>query len=89
VGEARVKIPLYAAALVTGGAFAILFTGDIYVWFNRSSMVWVAGGAFWPMLLAALVAAIVGSAGRYRFVLLLPAIVLYTQLAASLLQGRG
>jgi transglutaminase-like putative cysteine protease len=82
VGEARVKIPLYAAALVTGGAFAILFTGDIYVWFNRSSMVWVAGGAFWPMLLAALVAAIVGSAGRYRFVLLLPAIVLYTQLAA-------
>src|SRR3712207_1700391 len=33
------------------------------------------------MLLAALTAALVGSAGRYRFVLLFPAIVLYTQFA--------
>ena len=79
---ARVKVPLYAAALATGGAFAILFTGDIYVSFNRSSIVWIGGGAFWAMLLAALVAALVGSAGRYRFVLLFPAIVLYTQLVA-------
>jgi transglutaminase-like putative cysteine protease len=82
VDGARVKVPLYAAALATGGAFAILFTGDIYVWFNRSSIVWIGGGAFWAMLLAALVAALVGSAGRYRFVLLFPAIVLYTQLVA-------
>jgi transglutaminase-like putative cysteine protease len=81
VGGARVRIPLYAAALATGGAFAILFTGDIYVWFNRSSIVWTAGGAFWAMILATLVAALVGSAGRYRFVLLFPAIVVYTQLA--------
>jgi transglutaminase-like putative cysteine protease len=80
-GAARVRVPLYAAALATGGAFAILFTGDIYVWFDRSSVVWIGGGAFWAMLLAALVAALVGSAGRYRFVLLFPATVLYTQLA--------
>jgi transglutaminase-like putative cysteine protease len=77
----RVRAPLYAAALATGGSFAILFTGDIYVWFKRSSIVWIGGGAFWAMLLAALVAALVGSAGRYRFVLLFPATVLYTQLA--------
>jgi transglutaminase-like putative cysteine protease len=78
---ARVRAPLYAAALATGGAFAILFTGDVYVWFNRSSIVHIAGGPFWAVILAALVAALVGSAGRYRFVLLFPAIVLYTQLA--------
>ncbi len=76
-----VRVPLYAAALATGGAFAILFDGDIYVWFSRSSIVWITGDAFWTMILAALVAALVGSAGRYRFVLLFPAIVLYTQLA--------
>ena len=34
------------------------------------------------MLLAALVAALVGSAGKYRFVLLFPATVLYTLFAA-------
>jgi transglutaminase-like putative cysteine protease len=81
MGGARVRILLYTAALATGGAFAILFTGDVYVWFDRSSVVWIGGGAFWAMLLAALVAALVGSAGRYRFVLLFPATVLYTQLA--------
>ena len=79
--RARVRIPLYAAALATGGAFSILFTGDFHGWFDRSSIVWVGGGAFWAMLLAALVAALVGSAGRYRFVLLFPATVLYTQFA--------
>jgi transglutaminase-like putative cysteine protease len=82
VDGARVRVTLYPAALATGGAFAILFTGDIYVSFNRSSIVWIGGGAFWAMLLAALVAALVGSAGRYRFVLLFPATVLYTQFAA-------
>jgi transglutaminase-like putative cysteine protease len=81
MGGARVRVPLYTAALATGGAFAILFTGEVYVWFDRSSIVWIGGGAFWAMLLAALVAALVGSAGRYRFVLLFPATVLYTQLA--------
>jgi transglutaminase-like putative cysteine protease len=78
VGGAWVRVPLYAAALATGGAFAILFTGDFYVWFNRSSIVWIGGGAFCAMLLAALAGVLVGSAGRYRFVLLFPATVLYT-----------
>jgi transglutaminase-like putative cysteine protease len=78
VGGPRIRMPLYAAALATGGAFAILFTGEAYVWFDPSSIVSVGGGAFWVMFLAALVAALVGSGGRYRFVLLFPAIVLYT-----------
>jgi transglutaminase-like putative cysteine protease len=75
------RAPLYVAALATGGAFAILFTGDVYVWFEPSSIVALGGGAFWAMLLAALVAALVGSAGKYRFVLLFPATVLYTLFA--------
>jgi transglutaminase-like putative cysteine protease len=82
VGGPWVRVPLYAAALATGGTFAILFTGDVYVWFQRSSIVFIGGGAFWAMLLAALVAALVGSAGKYRFVLLFPATVLYTLFAA-------
>jgi transglutaminase-like putative cysteine protease len=82
VGGARIRVPLYAAALATGGAFAILFTGDVYVWFEPSSIVAIGEGAFWAMVLAALVAALVGSAGRYRFVLLLPATALYTFFAA-------
>jgi transglutaminase-like putative cysteine protease len=76
------RVPLYAATLATGGALAILFTGDVYVWFEPSSIVALGGGAFWAMLLAALVGAIVGSAGKYRFVLLFPTTVLYTFLAA-------
>jgi transglutaminase-like putative cysteine protease len=79
VGGAR--LPLYAAALATGGTFAILFTGEAYVRFEASSLVAVGGRALWVMLLAALVAALVGSAGRYRFVLLFPAIALYTLFA--------
>jgi transglutaminase-like putative cysteine protease len=78
MGGARIRVPLYAAALATGGTFAILFTGDVYVWFEPSSIVALGEGAFWAMILAALVAALVGSAGRYRFVLLLPATALYT-----------
>jgi transglutaminase-like putative cysteine protease len=78
---AWIRVPLYVAALATGGAFAIVFTGDVYVWFEPSSIVAIGGGAFWAMLLAALVAALVGSAGRYRFVLLFPATVLYTLFA--------
>jgi transglutaminase-like putative cysteine protease len=82
VGGAWVRVPLYAATLATGGSFAILFTGDVYVWFERSSIVFIGGGVFWAMLLAALVAALVGSAGKYRFVLLFPATVLYTLFAS-------
>ena len=78
---AWVRVPLYAATLATGGAFAILFTGDVYAWFEPSSIVRIGGGALWAMLLAALVAVLVGSAGKYRFVLLFPATVLYTQCA--------
>jgi transglutaminase-like putative cysteine protease len=76
------RVSLYAAALATGGSFAILFTGDVYVWFDPSSIVAIGGGAFWAMLIAALVAVLVGSAGRYRFVLLFPTTVVYTLLAA-------
>ena len=78
---AWVRVPLYAAALATGGAFAILFTGEVYLPFDSFSIVRLGGGPLWTMLLAALVGALVGSAGRYRFVLLFPAIVLYTQFA--------
>lgn len=82
MGGAWVRVPLYAATLATGGTFAILFTGEVNVWFEHSSIVFTGGGAFWTMLLAALVAALVGSAGKYRFVLLFPATVLYTLFAA-------
>jgi hypothetical protein len=75
------RAPLYAAVLATGGAFAILFTGENYVGRFGEPSIASVGGAFWVMLLAALVATLVGSAGRYRFVLLFPAIVLYTLLA--------
>ena len=57
---------------------AILFTGETYGGgdggFGALSVVTVMAGhkAFLPMLLAAAVAALVGSAGRWRFVLLLP-----------------
>ncbi len=76
-----VRAPLYLAALATGGAFAILFTGETYGGGFGDASIASVGGAFWVMFLAALVAALVGSAGKYRFVLLFPAIVLYTLLA--------
>ena len=75
------RVPLYVAALATGGAFAILFTGETYGGGFGDPSIASVGGAFWVMLLAALVAALVGSAGRYRFVLVFPAIVLYTLFA--------
>lgn len=82
----RVWLPLCAAALATGGAFSILFTGQTYDGltggFGGSSLVALTGyGAFGAMVLAALCAVLVGSAGSYRFVLVFPAAVLYTQLA--------
>ena len=84
----RVRICLYAAALATGGAFSILFTGETYDGaeggFGYFSVVAIIAGykAFLPMFLAAAVAAAVGSAGRYRLLLLVPAAALYTVLAA-------
>ncbi len=83
---ARVWLPLCVAALATGGAFSILFTGETYDGFtggfNGSSLVALTGyGAFMAMVLAALCAVLVGSAGSYRFVLVFPAAALYTQLA--------
>ena len=78
---------LYAAVLVAGTAFSILFTGDLYMepetGFGDLSVVSIIAGerAFIPLLLAAAVGALVGSAGRWRFVLLVPAGALYTILA--------
>jgi len=78
---------LYGAALATGGAFSILFTGDLYRGgdggFGDLSVVAIIAGytAFLPLLLAAAAAMLVGSAGRWRFVLLVPATVAYTLVA--------
>ncbi len=80
MGGALVRVPLYAMALATGGAFAVLFTGVAAGSFAGEDVL-AAGGAFWTMAGAALVAALVGSAGRYRFVLLFPAAALYTVIA--------
>ncbi len=78
---------LYAAVLVAGAAFSILFTGDVYnepdTGFGDLSVVSIIAGdrAFLPLLFAAAVGALVGSAGRWRFVLLFPVGALYTVLA--------
>ena len=81
------KYWLYAAVLVTGMAFSILFTGELYMepktGFGDLSVVSIIAGerAFLPLLLAAAVGAFVGSAGRWRFVLLVPAGAVYTIVA--------
>jgi hypothetical protein len=81
------RLWLYGAALATGSAFSILFTGETYDGddggFGALSVVTVIAGhkALLPLLFAAAVAALVGSAGRWRFVLLLPAIAAYTMVA--------
>ena len=86
-GGDRLKFWLYAAVLVAGSAFSILFTGDVYsepdTGFGDLSIVSIIAGerAFLPMLFAAAVGALVGSAGRWRFVLLVPAGALYTIVA--------
>jgi transglutaminase-like putative cysteine protease len=78
---------LYGAALATGSAFSILFTGETYDGddggFGPLSVITIIAGhkALLPMLLAAAVAALVGSAGRWRLVLLFPAIAAYTLVA--------
>jgi len=82
-----VRYWLYAAVLVTGAAFSILFTGEVYMepetGFGDLSVVSIIAGerAFLPLLFAAAVGALVGSAGRWRFVLLVPAGALYTIIA--------
>jgi transglutaminase-like putative cysteine protease len=81
------RLWLYGAVLATGSAFSILFTGETYDGddggFGALSVVTILAGhkALLPLLLAAAVAALVGSAGRWRFVLLLPAIAAYTTVA--------
>ena len=81
------RLWLYGAALATGSAFSILFTGETYDGadggFGALSVITVIAGhkALLPMFFAAAVAALVGSAGRWRFVLLLPAIAAYTVVA--------
>jgi hypothetical protein len=78
---------LYGAVLATGGAFSILFTGETYRGgdggFGDLSVVSIIAGnkAFLPFLLAAAVAMLVGSAGRWRFLLIIPATVVYTLVA--------
>ena len=83
----RVWAPLCVAALATGGAFSILFTGDTVDGasggFGDYSLAALTGhSAFWLLFFAALAAVFVGSAGRYRFVLVFPAAVVYTLFAA-------
>ena len=81
------RLWIYGAALATGSAFSILFTGETYDGadggFGSLSVVAIIAGhkALLPFLLAAGVAALVGSAGRWRFVLLFPTIVVYTLVA--------
>ena len=81
------KLWLYGAALATGGAFSILFTGETYDGsdggFGGLSVVAIIAGytAFLPLFFGAAVAALVGSAGRWRFMLLFPSIVAYTLVA--------
>ena len=65
MGGWTVRAPLYVAGLAAGAAFSVLF----------------AGGAMAYVLGAAIVALIVGSAGAWRFPLILPAAALYTILA--------
>ena len=60
-----VRVPLYAAGLAAGAAFSVLF----------------AGGATGYVVGAAVVALLVGSSGAWRFLLIVPAAVLYTLLA--------
>ena len=65
MGDWTVRVPLYVAGLAAGAAFSVLFSGGV--------MGYVLG--------AAVVALLVGSAGAWRFPLLLPAAALYTLLA--------
>ena len=70
-----IRLSIYAAALATGAAFSILFTGEV------AGSDGAPGKALMLMVGAVVVGAATGSAGRYRFVLLPPAAVAYTFLA--------
>lgn len=66
---AGARAALYGAALATGGAFSVLFTGETHGGldggFGAYSVIALGGyGAFLAMTLAAALAAAVGSAGR-------------------------
>ncbi|MGB3681629.1 MAG: transglutaminaseTgpA domain-containing protein [Rubrobacteraceae bacterium] len=75
MGGFWVRVSLYVAALATGAAFSILFTGDASGGYGG-----VPGKALLLMVGAVVVGAATGSAGGYRFVLLPPAAALYTLL---------
>ncbi|MGF1473492.1 MAG: transglutaminaseTgpA domain-containing protein [Rubrobacteraceae bacterium] len=74
--DVRVRIWLYLAVLATGLSFSTVFTGEA----AGSAAYDAPGQAFEVMLGATLVALAVGSAGKYRFVLIPPATILYTML---------
>ncbi|MGI8650065.1 MAG: transglutaminaseTgpA domain-containing protein [Rubrobacter sp.] len=76
------RLALYVAVLAAGSAFAILFSEGSVGGFGGSSLLGMfGGGAFGAFFGAALAGTLVGSAGRFRLVLLPPAAVFYTVLA--------
>ncbi len=76
MGGVWVRVWLYLAVLATGLAFSVVFTGEV----AGVSSYDAPGRAFGIMLGASLMAIAVGSAGKYRFVLIPPATILYTML---------
>ncbi len=81
--ELWIRASLYAAALAAGTTFSVVFTGNPYGGSadDLSGLLGSTQSAFAVMAGAAIVAILVGSAGRYRFILLLPAAALYTLVA--------
>lgn len=73
MGGVWVRVWLYLTVLSAGLAFSVVFTGEVAGNSNDSP-----GRAFGIMLGATIIAMAVGSAGKYRFVLIPPATVLYT-----------
>ena len=74
MGGVWVRVWTYLMVLAAGLAFSVVFTGEG----TGSASYDSSGRAFGIMLGATLVAMAVGSAGKYRFVLIPPATVLYT-----------
>ena len=77
MGGVWVRVWTYLMVLAAGLAFSVVFTGEG----TGSASYDSSGRAFGIMLGATLVAMAVGSAGKYRFVLIPPATVLYTMFA--------
>jgi transglutaminase-like putative cysteine protease len=73
MGGVWVRVWLYLVVLSAGLTFSVVFTGEVAGSSSDSS-----GRAFVIMLGATVLAMAVGSAGKYRFVLIPPATVLYT-----------